>query len=251
MGAPKKTGTAKAVNKTPAKSSSPSKDIKKDFSKMLKKTPVSPKKVAAVNSVIKFALLNGHLGCHIVNMKELGKSPYTEKVFNDFFNEAINGDENFLTEYNPVACDNASFFWHHLDVKQKHSQLLEWHVRYFLFQVAFLPEIPMEEKLQFIRMLATLIADAVNSKQRAGSPILTVPEKDEDLLYAPREDMVVSDVVGRDDAAKFIRDQLGSNYATPFEENKEYIYQIFRTGELPRSLRNFLSAPEEEIWSAY
>jgi len=247
MGGTKKTGKAKGESKT-AKSSSPSKDIKKDFSKMFAAKPAFPKKTMAVNSVIKFAFLNGYVGAHILNLKKIGKSPYTEKVLHDYHSRASRGEENFLSEYNPVSNTDKGFFWHHGDIKQKHSESSDWHVRYFLFRIEFLPTIEMEEKLEFIRMLANLISAEVNSQQRIGSPVLTVPLDDEDLIYAPREEMVLSDVIGRDDASRLIRLQLGNNYAAPFEENKDFIFQFFRSGEVPERLRAYLSAPEEEIW---
>src|SRR6056300_616190 len=99
--------------------------------------------------------------------------------------------------------------------------------------------------------MAETLTNNVNALQREGAPQLVVPARDEELFYKPpeREDAVLSDVLGRTETAKLLRDKLGVNHATPFDECKQYVYEHFRSGEIPESHKTFLSAPNEEVWT--
>ena len=239
----KKGSTKKAP--PPAKGSPP----KKDFSKFMKKGYV-PKKSAAVNSKIQMCLMKGHVGVHIVNLVKISKTPWTEKIMNDVYVETKGAVDTFLSQFNVVEYDH-QFFLHSLDVKQKHSDDLPFHIRYFPFRIDFEDDVPKDTKVEFLRQMAEEICEGVNALQREGAAIVTVPDADEDLIYAPREDMVLSDVVGRKEATKYLRTTLGQNYAMPFDENKDFVHQIFRSGEIPENLQTFLSAPVDEVWTGF
>ena len=105
--------------------------------------------------------------------------------------------------------------------------------------------------IQYLTYMAKVICKNVNDAQRENYPILMIPNREEEFIYQPLESLVLSDIIGRDDAGKYIRSELGPNYASPFEENQDYIHEIFRSGEFPNNLQGFLSAPDDEVWKAF
>lgn len=243
-----KAAPAKAA---PAKASSPSRKVLKDFTKFLKKTPRSPKKTAMINSKIQMSVMDGYVGAHITNLVPISRSPFTEKTLNDAYIKAKVGDTTFLTEYHPCVHDY-NFFFHQGDIQQKHYEGSKWHIRYFVFELPLdLTMGSLKEVIEFLRSIAQIFMDHVNAQQRDGSALLTIPDDDSDFLYRPREDMVLSDVIGRDEAKRFLRNKIGFDNGSSFEEQKDYIHQIFRSGELPSDLQNFTGAPDEEVWHAY
>lgn len=239
-----KTTPTKAGEKTPSTSPSKDKDGKKKNYKNLFSVPQTPLKMTAVNARLRVALLKGFgFGIHVTNEREIPKTPWMEKLLNDCFLEGA----DFLQEYFPIK-KNPSFLLHVNNVAVPHFSGCKWNHRYFLCQYAVAKDAPEDQVKEAFREIGAEICDGANARRnKEEDPYLYVPEKDEDFFYEPRDNLVVSDVIGIESAKILLRDTLGRNYAAPFEENRDFILTYFRPGEIPRTMQGYLSAPDEEV----